>query len=55
MFLIIFHLLQYFLEDFFVPLGRVALFVEEVCELAGKFAFEIVVVQPVGIDGGVVD
>ena len=55
MFFIILHLLQYFLEDFFVPLRRIALFVEEVCELAGKFIFEIIVVQPVGIDGSVVD
>ena len=34
-FLVILHLFQYFLEDFFVPLGRVTLFVQKVCKLAG--------------------
>ena len=53
-FLIILHLLQYFLEDFFVPLGWVALLVKKVSKLTGKFAFEVVIVQPVCIDGSVV-
>ena len=45
MFLIILHLLQYFLEDFFIPLGRVTLFVQKESKLAGEFAFEVVVEQ----------
>ena len=54
-FLIILYLLQNFLEDFLVPLRRITFFVKEICELAGKFIFEIIIVQPVCIDGGVID
>ena len=39
MFLVIFYLLQNFLEYFFIPLRRITFFVEKICKLAGKFAF----------------
>jgi|GEM_PF-3991710 hypothetical protein len=39
MFLIILYLLQNFLEDFFIPLRRIILFVEKIGKLVGEFAF----------------
>ena len=39
MFLIILYLFKNFLEDFFIPLRRITLFVEKICKLAGEFAF----------------
>ena len=39
MFLIIFHLLQNFLKNLFIPLRRIILFVEKIGKLVGEFAF----------------
>ena len=53
-FLIILHLLQNFLKDFLVPLGWVTFFVQKESKLTGKFAFEVIVIQPICINGSVV-